>query len=59
MKKHRRKIVLYLCDREKCEDCSYPVCKHTTDIKHAKNFKCIEVSGAKGYIEKENENENH
>lgn len=26
---------LYLCDRKKCENCSYPECKHTTDIHHA------------------------
>ena len=30
--------VLYLCDRKKCPNCSYPQCKHTFDIKHAKNF---------------------
>ncbi|MDO4557305.1 MAG: hypothetical protein Q4B70_19500 [Lachnospiraceae bacterium] len=31
------KKVLYLCDREKCKDCSDD-CKHTTDVWHAKNF---------------------
>ena len=31
--------VLYLCDRKKCENCSYPDCTRTTDISHAKNFK--------------------
>lgn len=30
--------VLYICDREKCEDC-FNSCNHTTDISHAKNFK--------------------
>ena len=25
---------LYLCDRKKCEHCSYPECRYTTDIKH-------------------------
>jgi len=30
--------VLYICDREKCKNCSYH-CKHTYDIKHAVNFK--------------------
>lgn len=30
--------VLYLCNRRQCEGCSYPECKHTTDIFHAKNF---------------------
>lgn len=28
---------VYLCDRKKCAGCSYPTCKHTTDINHAKN----------------------
>lgn len=29
----------YLCDRKACGGhCSYPTCKHTTDITHAKNF---------------------
>lgn len=36
--------VLYLCNRKKCETCSFPECAHTTDIKHAKNFK-FEGSG--------------
>lgn len=27
----------YLCDQKKCTKCSYPKCKHTTDINHAKN----------------------
>jgi hypothetical protein len=31
--------VIYLCDRKKCEKCSFPLCKHTTDIKHAIRFK--------------------
>lgn len=53
-----KKKILYLCDREKCADCSYPICRHTEDINHAKNFKCIKL-GAFGYIEKENENANH
>lgn len=30
--------VFYICDRIKCENC-HENCKHTTDIKHAKNFK--------------------
>lgn len=29
---------IYMCDRKMCEDCSYPNCAHTSDIKHAKNF---------------------
>lgn len=35
--------VLYICDRKKCENC-YENCKHTTDIKHAKNFEVTEVN---------------
>lgn len=31
--------IIYLCDRKKCNNCSYPMCKHTSDINHAKNFK--------------------
>ena len=30
---------LYLCDQKKCKDCSYPECKHTDNINHAKNKK--------------------
>lgn len=30
--------ITYLCDREKCERCSYPTCERTSDIMHAKNF---------------------
>lgn len=26
--------VIYICDKKKCEDCSYPTCKFTTDIEH-------------------------
>lgn len=29
---------LYVCDRRRCERCSYPICSHTPDIAHAKNF---------------------
>ena len=24
----------YFCDRHKCDNCSYPMCKHTTDKRH-------------------------
>lgn len=24
----------YLCDLEQCTDCSFPECRHTTDIHH-------------------------
>lgn len=30
--------VLYLCDQKRCIKCHYPECKHTNDIRHAKNF---------------------
>lgn len=30
--------VVYLCDRRKCENCN-PECTHTSDIKHAVNFR--------------------
>lgn len=30
--------IVYLCDRKQCENCSYPLCKRTFDISHAKNF---------------------
>ena len=33
--------ILYVCDQKKCENCKYPECKYTTDIQHAKNFKCV------------------
>lgn len=32
------KKVAYVCDRKQCKNCSYPECKHTTNIKHANNF---------------------
>lgn len=28
---------LYLCDCKKCKECTYPICKHTDDLNHAKN----------------------
>lgn len=42
--------VLYLCDRKACDNCSYPLCNHTTDISHAVNF---EKNLGGGYWEKE------
>ena len=32
-------MTFYICDQKACDQCSYPDCKHTNDIKHAKNFK--------------------
>ena len=37
--------VLYLCDLKQCDKCSFPMCKHTTDIKHAANFMRCEFNG--------------
>lgn len=39
--------IAYLCDRRKCEKC-LPTCTHTTDIRHAENFR---VSHSGTYIE--------
>jgi len=30
--------IFYLCDGEKCKNCSSDICKHTGDMTHAKNF---------------------
>lgn len=36
--------VSYLCDGRYCSDgCTNTDCHHTEDIRHAKNFKCVEV----------------
>ena len=43
--------VLYVCDRLKCENCSWPLCGHTRDITHAVNFEKDDVGDL--YIEKE------
>lgn len=31
--------IIFLCDRRACDKCSNSNCKHTKDIRHAKNFK--------------------
>lgn len=53
--------IAYLCDRERCSNCSYPMCKYTFDIRHAVNFKELLMGNEYGeitYIEKrEEENE--
>ena len=41
---------LYICDCKQCENCSFPVCRHTTNIKHAANF---DKGGSGDYIEKD------
>ena len=47
--------VHYICDRKACEDnCSYPLCKHTSDVRHAVNFeKKIRWDGEPVFMEKE------
>lgn len=30
--------VIYICNREKCPDCSYPRCYQTSDVRYAKHF---------------------
>lgn len=30
--------ILFLCDRKACEKCSYPMCRHTQELEHARNF---------------------
>ena len=47
-------LVVYICDRRKCENCNYPECKHTFDIKHAANFELMEPGGF--YVEVEHGN---
>lgn len=37
--------VAYVCDHNECENCSYPECRHTTDILHAKNFEQFKCDG--------------
>lgn len=40
MRAPERQNVLYLCDRRACERCMplKPGCRHTSDVRHAKNF---------------------
>ena len=46
--------VLYLCDQKQCENCSYPLCRHTTDVTHAKNFHYVMDMGEEGLMFEEN-----
>lgn len=32
-----KEVKLFLCDRRRCSNCSYPECKHTTDFDYAEN----------------------
>lgn len=31
--------IAYICDRKQCVNCSYPECRHTTNIEHSVNYK--------------------
>lgn len=44
--------ILFECDRRdpSCDGCSFPMCQHTTDISHARNFAKLDGSGD-AYIE--------
>lgn len=56
-KKKPETLVFYICDRKACDPCNNPDCKHTLDIKHAKNFKSNEelgkINGYNDYWEQE------
>ena len=39
--------VLYLCNRQKCQVCTEE-CKHTKDVRFAKNFELNERKGSNG-----------
>ena len=34
----KERYILFLCDRKACEKCSYPTCRHTPELEHARNF---------------------
>ena len=34
----KERNILFLCDRKACEKCSYPTCRHTPELEHARNF---------------------
>ena len=39
--------VLYICNRKKCPNCS-DECKHTKDVRYAKNFELVEGKASNG-----------
>ena len=49
--------IAYECDRLACKNCSYPECRHTTNVVHAVNFKALGCDGnvESRYFEKERE----
>lgn len=36
--REKERNILFLCDRKACEKCSYPTCRHTPELEHARNF---------------------
>ena len=34
----KERNILFLCDIKACEKCSYPQCRHTPELEHARNF---------------------
>ena len=34
----KERNILFHCDRKACEKCSYPQCRHTPELEHARNF---------------------
>ena len=36
--REKERNILFLCDRKACEKCSYPQCRHTQELEHARNF---------------------
>lgn len=34
----KERNILFLCDRKACEKYSYPQCRHTPELEHARNF---------------------
>ena len=34
----KERNILFLCDRKACKKCSYPTCRHTPELEHARNF---------------------
>lgn len=51
--------IAYICDRQQCGNCSYPLCSHTTDITHAVNFKNMANGTDFMYMENDCTFENH
>ena len=45
--------IWYLCDRQACKNGCNPDCEHTSDIRHAKNFKDLINNGTYWEVEHE------